>query len=62
MLGGNSLLRGWQDIGTGCPETGGVQGQAGWGPGQPDLAVGNPAHSRRGLQSLRSLPTQAILC
>ncbi len=24
--------------------TGGVQGQLGWGPGQPDLVGGNPAH------------------
>ena len=31
--------------GCGCPVPGGVQGQAGWGPGQPDLVpdlvVGN---------------------
>ena len=25
---------------------GSVQGQAGWSPGQPDLAIGNAAHSR----------------
>jgi len=25
---------------------GGTQGQAGYGSGQPDLVVGNPAHSR----------------
>ena len=33
--------------GCGCPEPGGVQGQAGWGPGQPGLVlnveVGGPA-------------------
>jgi len=28
----------------GCPIPGGVQGQAGWVPGQPDLEVGNPAY------------------
>jgi len=25
---------------------GGIQGQVGWGPGQPDLVCGNPAHGR----------------
>ena len=34
----------------GCPIPGGVQGQAGWGPGQPGLVlnvkVGDPAHGR----------------
>jgi len=39
----------WRDCG--CPVSGGVQGQVGWGPGQPnvvfDLAVGNSACSRR---------------
>jgi len=32
--------------GCGCPVPGGVQGQVGWGPGQPDLVngeVGGPA-------------------
>jgi len=33
--------------GCGCPVPGGVQGQVGWGPGQPDLVldveVGSPA-------------------
>jgi len=32
--------------GCGCPIPGGIQGQAGCGSGQPDLVVGNPAHSR----------------
>lgn len=27
-----------------CPIPGGVQSQAGWVPGQPDLEVGNPAY------------------
>ena len=30
----------------GCPIPGGIQGQAVWGPGQPDLVRGNPDHSR----------------
>jgi len=38
---------------------GGVQGQLGWGSGQPDVVGGNPTHGSRleldGL--LRSLPT-----
>ena len=25
-----------------CPIPGGIQGQDGWDPGQPDLVVGNP--------------------
>ena len=36
--------------GCGCPIPGGVQGQAGWGSGQPGLVVGDPAHSRGGLK------------
>ena len=50
----------------GCPIPGGAQGQAGWGPWQPepvlDLAVGNPAHSRAAGtgSSMSSLRTQAI--
>ena len=31
----------------GCPIPGGVQGQAGWGPGQPDL-VGYNQHTAEG--------------
>jgi len=31
----------------GCSVLGGVQGQVGWDPEQPDLVAGNPAHSRR---------------
>jgi len=23
----------------GCPNSGGIQGQVGWGPGQPDLGL-----------------------
>jgi len=30
----------------GCPISGGIQGQAGCGSGQPALVVGDPAHSR----------------
>ena len=30
----------------GCPIPGMVQGQVGWGPGQPDLVGGVPAHGR----------------
>ena len=29
-----------------CPIPGGTQGQVGWGPGQPELVGGSPAHSR----------------
>ena len=36
--------------GSGCPVPGGVQGQVGWGPGQPGLSlnleVGGPACGR----------------
>jgi len=43
-----STLGSWQDCG--CPVPGGVQGQVGWGPGQPglllDLEVGGPACGR----------------
>ena len=30
----------------GCPISGGIQGQVGWGPGQPELLGGSPANSR----------------
>jgi len=50
--------------GCGYPIPRGVLGQAGWGPEQSDLvldlAVDNPACGR-GLGTLRSLPTEAIL-
>ena len=29
-----------------CPNPGGTQGQVGWGPGQPELVGGSPAHGR----------------
>ena len=32
--------------GCGCPIPGGIQGQAGFGSGQPGLLVGDRAHSR----------------
>ena len=48
-----------------CPEKlwclipGGAQGQAGWGPGQPELVRGSPAHGRGwGGGALKFLPTQ----
>jgi len=47
----------------GCPIPGGAQGQVGWGPGQPELVRGSPAHGK-GFGTrwcLRFLPTQAIL-
>ena len=50
----------------GCSIPGDVQGQVGWGSGQPDavldLVVGNPAWGREvgTWWSLRSLPTQVI--
>ena len=53
--------------GCGCPVPAGVQGQVGWGPGQPSLVlnvkVGGPAcgGGAGASWSLRSLPTQAIL-
>ena len=31
----------------GCPIPGVAQVLVGWGPGQPDLVTGNPAHSKR---------------
>ena len=69
MLWGNSLLREQWGPGTaaqrncGCPIPEGIQGQVGWGPGQPKLIGGNPTHWREAETrwSLRSLPTQAIL-
>lgn len=49
--------------GCGCPIPGGIQGQVGWGPGQPELVGGNPAHDRGiGIRwCLRFFPAQAIL-
>ena len=41
-----------------CPIPGGTQGQVGWGPGQPELMEGSPAHGRGwGGCALSSLPT-----
>ena len=31
-----------------CPISGGIQGQAERGSGQPGLVIGGPAHGRRG--------------
>jgi len=46
-----------------CPIPGGAQGQGGWGPGQPELVGGSPAHGRgRGLGELCGpFPSSAIL-
>ena len=33
--------------GSGCPDPGDTQGQAGWGTEQADVAVGVPFHCRR---------------
>ena len=50
MLRSFILLRGWYALAQaaqrscGCPIPGGIQGQVGWGFGQPDLLGGSPAH------------------
>jgi len=46
-----------------CPIPGGVQGQVGWGPGQPYLVGGSPVHARgnQNGQALRSLPSQIFI-
>jgi len=62
MLGRNSVLRGRWGSGTaaqscGCPSwAGGARGH-GWGPVQPDLVLGSPAHGKGAGNgwSLRSL-------
>jgi len=51
-VGGNFLLRRRAvaqaaQRSCGCPISGGAQGQVGWGPGQPELVGGNPAHAER---------------
>jgi len=74
MWGGSSLLGEWWGAGTGCPERlwmppsipGGVQGQVGWGPGEPGLVlnveVGGPACGEGvGPSWSLRIPTQAIL-
>jgi len=45
-----------------APTPGGVQGQVGWGPGQPAVIGGSPAHGSgvRTEQALRSLSAQTI--
>ena len=42
--GGEALAQADQSCGYPIPE--GVQGLAGWGPGQPELLGGSPAHGR----------------
>ena len=46
----------------GCPIPGDIQGQIGWGPGQPELVCGNPA-CVRGVKtrSLRAISSHAII-
>ena len=45
-----------------CPIPGGTQGQVGWGPGQPELVGGSPAHNRGwGGWAFRPSPTQTLL-
>jgi len=48
-IGGNSeAVRCWHSCPEKlwCPTPGVAQGQVGWGPGQPELVGGSPAHSR----------------
>ena len=45
MEGGKCLEQATQRR-CGCPISGDIQDQVGWGPGQPELAGGSPAHSR----------------
>ena len=40
------VVRCWHRRSCGCPIPGGTQGQVGWGPGQPGLVGGVPAHVR----------------
>ena len=60
--GGETLERVAQG-GCGCPLPGSIQGQAGWGPGQPGVVVGVPAcgggAGTRWCE--RSLPAHSIL-
>ena len=57
-------MHGTATVGLGCPESCGapsleVQGQVGWGPGQPELGVAALPTARGGTGwALRSLPTQ----
>ena len=52
ILGGSFHTEGGDTLeqvaqgGFGCPISGGIQGQAGCGSGQPGLVAGNPAHCR----------------
>lgn len=45
MEGGEAVAQAAQR-GCECPTSSGGQGQVGWGPGQPELVAGKPAHSR----------------
>ena len=49
----------------GCPIPGGAQGRVGWGPGQPELVGGQPAHGRGlGLvgSEVPSNPNHSMIC
>ena len=61
--GGGDTLEQVAQGSCGCPITGGIQGQAGCGSGQPNLVVGDAAHSRgvKTRRSLWSFSTQAIV-
>ena len=47
----------WNKLPRGC---GGVQGQVGWGLGEPDLVGSSSAHGRTGW-ALRSLPSHSVI-
>lgn len=58
-----------QALVSGCPCSGSAQGQAGCGPGQPDLVDGTPAHCEgwelgdlKGLFQIPSKPSHSMIC
>jgi len=46
IISGGGVLEQVAQRRCGCPISGGIQGQVGWDPGQPDLVAGNPDHGR----------------
>jgi len=57
------MLKHWRSCG--CPIPGCTEGQVGWGPGQPDLVGGSPAHDGVGTgRSLKvpSNPRHSMRC
>mgnify|MGYP001864531359 CR=1 FL=1 len=46
MLQAGERLEHVDQRGCGCPILGGIQGQVGWGPGQPELLGGSTANGR----------------